>query len=152
MRFFIAVCAGLVFLFYYGCTMSFAQSSSSSFEGLWATRKEDGVFNIFKCKAFLCGSFVGMQYEGNTAPLNTKGHSQCNLLMLKDFTQQKNKSVWVGKIMDPRNEKIYNAMIWLHNDHELKLRGYIGISLFGQTQTWYRYHGSISKDCRLNNK
>ncbi|MGH8500948.1 MAG: DUF2147 domain-containing protein [Gammaproteobacteria bacterium] len=44
-----------------------------------------------------------------------------------------------GQIVDPETGKIYNAKIELQ-DHgrELLVRGYIGIPLFGRTQTWER--------------
>jgi hypothetical protein len=32
---------------------------------------------------------------------------------------------------------------------ELRLRGFLGIPLLGQTQTWTRYAGPLPEDCRL---
>ena len=43
-----------------------------------------------------------------------------------------------GKILDPKNGKLYKCYITLENNDKLKVRGYIGISLFGRTQYWYR--------------
>ena len=43
-----------------------------------------------------------------------------------------------GKILDPKNGKLYKCYITLENSDKLKVRGYIGISLFGRTQYWYR--------------
>ncbi len=43
-----------------------------------------------------------------------------------------------GKILDPKNGKLYSCYITLENQDKLKVRGYIGISLFGRTQYWYR--------------
>ena len=43
-----------------------------------------------------------------------------------------------GKILDPRNGKEYNCFIKLINPNKLKLRGYIGVSLFGKTKYWKR--------------
>jgi len=48
-----------------------------------------------------------------------------------------------GKILDPKNGKTYNCNIQLSdNSGSLNVRGYIGISLFGRTQTWNRVSGS----------
>ena len=48
------------------------------------------------------------------------------------------KNYWsYGQIIDPKNGKIYSGSVWLEGD-QLKLRGYIGISLIGRTQIWHR--------------
>lgn len=48
--------------------------------------------------------------------------------------------VWKGgKILDPDNGKTYSCKMELaENGKELNVRGFIGISLIGRTQTWYR--------------
>jgi hypothetical protein len=33
---------------------------------------------------------------------------------------------------------------------ELALRGYIGLPIFGQTQHWMRYQGTVPQSCRIN--
>ena len=44
-----------------------------------------------------------------------------------------------GRIMDPDNGKIYRCTIEVQNGgKKLRVRGYIGISLFGRNQFWYR--------------
>lgn len=43
-----------------------------------------------------------------------------------------------GTILDPRNGKVYKCYIKLANKNKLKIRGYIGVSLFGKTAYWYR--------------
>lgn len=44
-----------------------------------------------------------------------------------------------GKILDPKKGKIYKCKIELSQDGKrLNVRGYVGVSLFGRTQTWRR--------------
>ena len=52
---------------------------------------------------------------------------------------EKDDDEWSGgKILDPRNGKIYKCFIQLENPNKLKLRGYIGFSLLGKTKYWTR--------------
>ena len=43
-----------------------------------------------------------------------------------------------GNILDPRNGKIYKCYIKLIKPKKLKMRGYIGLALFGKTAYWER--------------
>lgn len=49
------------------------------------------------------------------------------------------KKEWEGgKIYDPKSGKTYSCKGELENANTLKMRGYIGISLVGRTDTWTR--------------
>jgi uncharacterized protein (DUF2147 family) len=43
-----------------------------------------------------------------------------------------------GTIFDPNNGKTYKCYITLESKDKLKVRGYIGFSIIGRTQFWYR--------------
>ena len=43
-----------------------------------------------------------------------------------------------GTILDPENGETYKCYLELESDNKLKVRGYIGVSLFGRTQYWIR--------------
>ena len=43
-----------------------------------------------------------------------------------------------GKILDPKHGRLYKCFITLESKDKLKVRGYIGFSLFGRTQYWHR--------------
>ncbi|AFK52888.1 DUF2147 domain-containing protein [Tistrella mobilis] len=44
-----------------------------------------------------------------------------------------------GEILDPKNGEIYDAKMTLSPDgNTLEVRGFIGLSLFGRSQTWIR--------------
>ncbi|NQU35554.1 MAG: DUF2147 domain-containing protein [Bacteroidetes bacterium] len=42
-----------------------------------------------------------------------------------------------GTIMDPKNGKVYSCKLWI-KDGDLQVRGYLGFSLIGRSQTWIR--------------
>ncbi|MFV0304087.1 MAG: DUF2147 domain-containing protein [Moheibacter sp.] len=43
-----------------------------------------------------------------------------------------------GRIMDPNSGKEYKCSMKLKNKNTLEVRGYLGVSLLGRTQTWVR--------------
>lgn len=43
-----------------------------------------------------------------------------------------------GEILDPQNGKTYSCYVELVDDNKLKVRGFLGVSLFGRTQYWRR--------------
>lgn len=43
-----------------------------------------------------------------------------------------------GSILDPKSGKTYSCSMELEEPNKLKVRGYIGFSLIGRTQYWYR--------------
>ena len=52
---------------------------------------------------------------------------------------EKDEDEWSGgKILDPRNGKIYKCYIQLDGANKLKIRGYIGLALLGKTAFWER--------------
>ena len=52
---------------------------------------------------------------------------------------EKDDDEWSGgKILDPRNGKIYKCYIKLEEPNKLKIRGYIGFALIGKTAYWTR--------------
>ena len=57
-----------------------------------------------------------------------------------DFKETKKGEEWGdGRILDPKNGKIYKCKAKLtDNGAKLDVRGYVGFSLLGRTQTWIR--------------
>lgn len=66
-----------------------------------------------------------------------KGKPILGLTVIKGLTQDGDEYNG-GHILDPKHGKLYKCYINLENEDKLKVRGYIGISLFGRTQYWYR--------------
>jgi len=43
-----------------------------------------------------------------------------------------------GQILDPKKGKVYDCKIAFNGKDKLDVRGFMGLSLFGRTQTWYK--------------
>lgn len=66
-----------------------------------------------------------------------KNKPMIGLVFMKDLKKDGNEYNG-GKILDPKSGKRYKCYINLEGDDKLKVRGYIGFSLFGRTQYWHR--------------
>lgn len=62
---------------------------------------------------------------------------ELGLELLKDFTFDGDDVYDDGTIYDPKNGKTYSCKMTLEGN-QLKIRGYIGISLFGRSEIWTR--------------
>jgi uncharacterized protein (DUF2147 family) len=114
--------------------------------GTWLTGSSKGKVQIYKEGDKYSGKIVWLKEpnrEDGTPKLdrhNPDKAKQTNpilgLNMLKGFVFDEDK--WVdGTIYDPENGKTYSCKItW--RDGKLDVRGYMGISLIGRTDTWFK--------------
>ena len=59
------------------------------------------------------------------------------MVILRNF--HPNGDDWVeGTVLDPENGKEYKGKIWSVGKDQLHMRGFVGISLLGRTETWTR--------------
>jgi uncharacterized protein (DUF2147 family) len=122
--------------------------------GAWVTSGGDAVIQIYQCGDDLCGAISGMVLAPtDRTPVDWQGQTQCGLVIVRTVatpTQDSNPA-WFGSIVDPRNGSVYHARLSLDAYGNLQLRGYVGLPIFGRTQTWTRYTGTpLPADCRLN--
>jgi uncharacterized protein (DUF2147 family) len=117
--------------------------------GTWATANGHGVVEIATCGSALCGWIVGIQRgPADAIPTDVHGRSQCGLAILSDEQPAKDGS-WLGVVTDPRDGGTYQAKLWIDASGDLNLRGFIGIPQLGSTQTWHRFTGHLTMECRL---
>jgi len=127
-----------------------AQTSEADWViGNWLVQDKKAKVQIFKRGNKYFGKIVWLK-EPNDArgkPKLDKENSEENLRnrpvmgleMLRDFEYDEDR-VWEdGEIYDPKNGKTYSCKMTLSEDGKtLDVRGYIGISLIGRSQTWTR--------------
>lgn len=58
--------------------------------------------------------------------------------ILWDLKKESDSEYEDGKILNPKNGKVYDCIISLETPTKLKVRGYMGISWMGKTQYWYK--------------
>jgi uncharacterized protein (DUF2147 family) len=68
---------------------------------------------------------------------NLRSKPLLGLEILKDFVFDDDK--WAdGTIYDPKTGKTYSCNLTIKENGQLNIRGYIGISLIGRSETWKR--------------
>ncbi len=121
--------------------------NTDSVLGTWLSENRDGLITVTK---------VDNKYEGHLIWVK-KIHTGEKEDVLDEFNPDKklksrsikgmklfygfsfDKDEWSGgKIYDPDSGKTYSSYFYLKGNDLLKLRGYVGIPLFGKTSEWTR--------------
>lgn len=137
------VSAGLFFQ-----SFSTQQSEGDALIGVWSPSHGKAKVKVSK---------VGEKYFGKIVwlkePMNEKGEKKTDVnnsdskmhdtpllgyKILKDF-EYVGKNTWEnGTIYDPENGSLYSCTIKMTDNNTLDVRGYIGVSMIGRTDTWTR--------------
>jgi uncharacterized protein (DUF2147 family) len=137
---------------------SSASAQQSGVFGTWLTASGVAQVKIEPCpnsqNGPLCGFIVGLinpkgpdgkvvppdvatDYRNENASLRSRKVIGMPLIWGFKSTGDPN-TFESGQIYNGENGKIYNANISLQADGTLRLRGYVGTPLFGETQVWTR--------------
>ncbi len=106
------------------------------------TKKKKGVVEIYeKNDHYFAKIIKSYDSESNavceTCTGNKKGKPIIGLEIIENLKQD-GAEYKGGTIMDPENGKTYSCYLNLVSKNKLKVRGYLGVSLFGRTQYWIR--------------
>lgn len=116
--------------------------------GLWKniddeTKEEKAEIEIYEQNGILYGKIVKLLKKEEPNPKCTKCPGQFKdqpiegLQIMWGLKKEGNEYTG-GSILDPKSGKIYGCKIELIDANKLKVRGFLGVSLLGRTQYWYR--------------
>jgi len=119
---------------------------ASQIDGLWLTENKRAAIQIGACDngGPVCGKIAWIIDGGMTVDTKNKNpqlnnQPLCGMKILYGFEQGKSKDEWLhGHIYKADDGDLYNANITQIAPDKLRLRGYVGIPLFGKTQIWNR--------------
>jgi len=125
------------------------EASADGAAGLWQTEGGKSHVQIEPCGERLCGTIVWLE-----EPLNDDGQAKTDannpdealrerpiigLPLLRNFLPGSEVNVWEGgTIYNPEDGETYKSVMTLLSRDELKVRGYVGLPLFGKSQIWSR--------------
>ncbi len=117
-------------------------AASPALFGDWMTA-DGSVVRTFPCADTLCIKIVTITpsapgtLDHNNPDPTLRSRSLCNLEIGSTFNLTGDSEATGGRLYDPESGKTYKGNISLKGD-TMKLRGYIGVALFGRTETWHR--------------
>lgn len=122
-----------------------AESAATAVEGVWVTADGDGWIEIQRDGDRFHGVIVGPTDDGRLDEENPdpalRSRPLFGMRILDGFTADGGDKWSGGTIYDPNNGKTYSCTLELEQGTTLKVRGFIGVSLFGRTERWTRKAG-----------
>lgn len=122
-----------------------AAAQTDPIERVWLNGPKTGKVHIYKAKD---GKFYGKivwlaepnrdgkpKLDINNEDPKKRTQAVMGLLVLKGFKKEGSKKYEGGTIYDPKNGKTYSCKMQL-DGNKLEVRGYIGVSMLGRTDTW----------------
>ncbi|WP_411275642.1 DUF2147 domain-containing protein [Daejeonella sp.] len=137
----------LIFLFLIGINDVFSQNKDALM-GKWLTTSGDAQILVYPTGGKISGRIVWLKKPNDNAGKSETDNNNpdpklaerpiIGLEMLKGFTYS-NDGVWEGgTIYDPKTGKTYSCKISMINPNQIHVRGFVGISILGRTETWSR--------------
>jgi uncharacterized protein (DUF2147 family) len=123
-----------------------SQNKAEDITGIWLTGgKEPAKIQIYKSGEKFNGKITWLKnstengkqkLDINNPDKEKRSNPIIGLIMLTGFKFNGDDEWKEGDIYDPESGKTYSSYIYLKDKNTLKVRGYVGISLFGRTETW----------------
>jgi uncharacterized protein (DUF2147 family) len=118
------------------------RAEETGVRGYWL-EPAGAVIHIAPCPGRLCVWIVALPPgdHPHTDVHNPKSilreRPLCGLLIGRDFAESDSQHADNGSLYDPKSGKTYSGSLRAEGDL-LKLRGYVGLKIFGRTETWTR--------------
>ena len=109
--------------------------------GIWVNQAGDGQIEISLQQEKYLGIIIGGSDDQDRKDINNpdvalRDRSLQDVQILGNLTYRDNDKWADGWIYDPNNGKTYKCKAKLIDANTLEIRGYIGLSIFGRTETW----------------
>lgn len=126
-----------------GATFAHSQTKESDkLIGVYITEDKDGKVEITKQNGKYYGKLIWIDQpnkldEYNPDP-NKRKNKVIGTVIMNDFVYAGNRVYEKGTLYDPKSGNTYSGTLTLDKSDNLKMRGYVGISLFGKSTYWTR--------------
>lgn len=126
---------------------TFSPASETDIEGRWLSGDKSGWIDIRLVNGLPIGRAAGAtdMKEGDPPRLDSKNPDPAlrerpidGIIILQGFEYVGDQRWKGGTIYDPNTGNTYKSSMRLVDRNTVKVRGYIGISVFGRSDTWTR--------------
>jgi len=123
-------------------------AGSDSPQGLWVLDDHSTVVEIMQCANHLCGRIVGVagaSRKGAFAPdgrriaAGESRRSLCGSVVFDGFRQGRGEQFVGGRFFNPEDGRFYDATATVESPDTIRVRGYVGVELFGRTRYLHRW-------------
>lgn len=115
--------------------------------GLWMVESGKAAVEVAPCGDSACGRIVWMEEpldaagapktDVNNKDASKRGNAICGMPMIWGFEKTAPGEWENGNIYNPEDGDTYSSEMAVEGD-ALKVRGYVGLPLFGKSQVWTR--------------
>lgn len=115
-------------------------TQSDAILGEWMNAEKDARFEIYKTDNQYFGKIIwgtgGDTQDSKNPDPKLRSRDLVGLTILKNFVFEGGNSWTDGTIYNPKEGKTYSCKLTLIATNKLAVRGFVGFSLFGKTETW----------------
>ncbi len=134
-------------------------AAGDDIRGLWVDHRDGDKRKVAvwieDCDGLLCGRIYWQR-----KPLSASGQPKrdrhnpdtalrdralCGLKILTGFRRTKEGTWSAGHIYNPNDGRTYSSTLHLDQDGSLRIRGYVGLPLFGRTVKWVRPQETLER-------
>jgi uncharacterized protein (DUF2147 family) len=119
-----------------------AQTPAAGVAGVWIDHTGQGAVEIAPCGNRLCGRVVWLK---NPEHKSRTGKRICGTQILGGLRREGARAWGDGWIYNPEGEERFSAALELAGANILKVTGYLGIRLLGETFTWRRATSTLER-------
>lgn len=143
-----AVRAGAILglLLAFGATVRAA--APEDITGLWLTDDGEGAIEIRPCGEQRCGRIAWSKnpngpdgrvaVDSNNPDPSLRTRPICGIQIISGLKPQSDGSWGEGRVYNPENGKTYDMEIRRQTTDSVKVTGYMGLKILGQTMDWHR--------------
>lgn len=117
--------------------------ASDIVEGLWLIENKRAVIEIEECDKGICGNIYWLthdarKFDSSNPDESLRNQPLCGLRILWGFDKIREGKWANGRIYKADEGDIYRALVHSIDEDTLKVRGFVGVPMFGETQIWSR--------------